>query len=927
MTTLDDYFEYQLEAERKYGPNTIVLYENGHFYEVYGVENNKEYIGKASKMEEILNIKKTRKNTKILENSRSNPLLVGFPSLSLQKYLNVLMNHGFTVVMVEQVTTPPNPRRDLTRVFSPGVYLPEQPRPEYQMIVMIWSDNWNERTKSPWSVSIAALDISTGKTFHYSCHSGGTDTRYVMEDVYRVLEGLNPVELLIWLDPEGTPYGSDYLEEQWELNRRKFYWVREEQVSLFRRLSYQDVFLNDLFPDRGMISAIEYLGFERNPSMVMAFCVLLQFGLEHNKDWLRGIHVPTTWDRDVHLVLHYNTLYQLNMVEDPTMELKNSGISMRSVWDLLDQAITACGKRLLRERMLNPVVNVEWLEARYRRLRDWLRIPDEKKREIRHNLGVLGDLERFHRRMQLGILNPMECGGIRDMREASRRTLEFLVGYLDVCEWGWTEEMRDKYEKFMEEWETEFVWERLMRCQMDTIQENLFCEGKEPELDKLQSSFQASQQVIIRARDLLLTWARRGDSKADESWFRIDSNERDGYFIAVTAKRWATINKNAPAGHNFKTKTLPSGSGVKVVNPDIEGASDRITALGRELGERCREKYQAKLRDWADRYWDMWSLWAKWESELDLLSAFGEVCRERKYVCPEIRANGEGSWLDARGLRHPLIERIQTQVGYVPNDVMLNGSGLLVFGLNGGGKSSLLKAVGLSVVLAQMGMFVPADSFTYYPFTALHTRILGADNLLKGLSSFMIEMQEMRTILREANPRTLVLGDEICRGTEVASAISIVAASVESLADRRTNFLFATHLHGLASMTELRERDNIEWKHVEVTKLPDGTLDFGRKLRDGVGPSTYGLEVARCIMGDTDMIQRAMRIRSGLKPEIFVEMGTPTIDYELPVDSSPVETVEMPVVEVNVAEVLSSSSSPVTERKNRRSPRLAARRS
>ena len=854
MTSLDEYFRYQRDAELKYGQNTIVLYENGHFYEIYGIENETEHLGKASKMEEILNLKKTRKNTKILENSRSNPLLIGFPSHSLQKYLNVLMNNNFTVVMVEQTTPPPNPNRGLTRVFSPGTYLPEQPRPDYQFIVCIYGEGWNEKN-SPWYVVMTALDISTGRTFHYTSHSADTDTQYVLEDIYRVLEGLNPKELLLWMEPGETPFSQEKLTENWELERRKHYWMTPEQVDPFRKLTYQESFLEEFYPEHGMLSVIEYLGMERSPTMIIAYCLILQFGKEHNQSWLNGLNIPETWDRDVHLLLHYNTIYQLNLLHESNVETKN----LRSIYDLLDETATATGKRLLRERILNPIVNPEWLEARYQRLTQWMKFSQTQQEEIRRDLRVLGDLERYYRRIQLTILNPMECACLKDIFFATERILSTLQNIIQVQDWGWTPEIYQKYTQFKKDWENHLVWEKLMKYHLDTLSENIFHEGKEPSLDDLQKQYDEAQMVVIHARDKLLAWARKGDSKADESYFKIDSNERDGCFIGMTKKRWQALEKFAPKNHGFEVKNLPA-SGVKITNAEMEEASETIAQLQYDLGEACRLKYKQLLLSWSNQYQEMWRIWAKWEAEIDLLSAFGRVCLTNKYVRPKIQQHPQ-SFFDIKGLRHPLVERIQDKIAYIPNDVSLNGEGLLVFGLNGGGKSSLLKAIGVSIVLAQMGMFVPADSFIYYPFTAIHTRILGTDNILKGLSSFMIEMQEMRTILREANTRTLVLGDEICRGTEVSSAVSIVAAAIESLADRKSNFVFATHLH---SLNEVVERKNLKWKHVEVSQDADGTLIFGRKLLDGVGPSTYGLEVAKCIIGDTPVIQRAIQIRQSI---------------------------------------------------------------
>ena len=845
MTTLEEYFTYQRNAEQKYGSQTIVLYENGHFYEIYGVENEIEHIGKASIIEEVLNIKKSRKNTKIVENSRSNPLLVGFPVLSLSKYLSVLIANQFTVVFVEQTTPPPNPTRALTRVISPSTYLSDQIRPEYQFLTCIYGEN------NPWSVVVISLDISTGRVFYYSNYQIQTEPTYVLEDIYRVIECLNPVEVLLWMDPNDCPLERVKMEEAWELKRRNYHWIDNHN---YHKLIEQEHLLEECYPNHGMSSAIEYLGLERMPSLVQAYCLLLSFAREHDKKWLNGLSIPETWERNNHLLLHYNTIYQLNLL--PEGNQNYSGI--RSIWDILCHTVTANGKRLLRERLLNPIVEMNQINQRYQNLETWMNLNVKIRDDIRRDLKCIGDLERIWRRMFLGILDPMECGGFLDLFIATERILK--QNPINVIQWGWTKNIHDLWKQFCEEWKKTIVCDRARKYHLDTITESIFVKHVYPEIDLLQEQYNTYLHQLDTIQDELLQILKQGDGKADSSWIRMEMTERDGYFISITKKRWILLEKKLPSNHTYIVKQMPT-NGIKLTSPLIVELSENIVDMKNKLGCICRETYILLIKKWAQDFKMIWHVWAKWESEYDVLSSFGILCAERFYVRPILKESEE-SFIEAKNLRHPLIEKIQTRIPYIPNDVLLSEKGLLIFGLNGGGKSSLLKAIGLSIVFAQIGMFVPADEFTYCPFHTLFTRILGTDNLLKGQSSFMIEMQEMYTILRESNSRTLVLGDEICRGTEIASAISIVAASIEHLAKKRVHFVFATHLHALSTIPELQSF--VQWKHVEVTQRTDGSFEFGRMLKDGIGPTSYGLEVARHIIHIPEIMNRAESLRTNL---------------------------------------------------------------
>jgi DNA mismatch repair protein MutS len=254
-------------------------------------------------------------------------------------------------------------------------------------------------------------------------------------------------------------------------------------------------------------------------------------------------------------------------------------------------------------------------------------------------------------------------------------------------------------------------------------------------------------------------------------------------------------------------------------------------------------------------------------SAVDMIQNRCHVARKYRYCRPKIEndddADAGASFVRATGLRHCLIERINEDECYVTNDVDLSGSGVLLYGTNAVGKTSLIRAIGVAVIMAQAGFYVPASGFVYRPYRAIMTRILGNDNLFKGLSTFVVEMSELRVILRMADANTLVLGDELCSGTEMDSAISIFVAGLQHLYRAGASFIFATHLHEIAAYSEIREMyPRLRLAHMRVfyDKSRD-TLVYDRKLQDGAGESMYGLEVCRSLHLPDDFLENANTIR------------------------------------------------------------------
>jgi DNA mismatch repair protein MutS len=235
-----------------------------------------------------------------------------------------------------------------------------------------------------------------------------------------------------------------------------------------------------------------------------------------------------------------------------------------------------------------------------------------------------------------------------------------------------------------------------------------------------------------------------------------------------------------------------------------------------------------------------------------------------KYCRPIIQDKDAKSYVKMKGLRHVLIEHIEKNELYVTNDIELGleNQGILLFGTNAVGKTSLIKSIGVCIIMAQAGLYVPCDSMIYYPYEYLFTRIIGNDNIFKGLSTFGVEMSELRVILNKCNKNSLILGDELCSGTEIDSALSIFTAGLETMYSRGSSFIFATHFHQIQYFDEIKQMSKLSLKHLRVKYNHElKKLVYDRKLADGAGESIYGLEVCKSLHLPDDFLKRAHEIR------------------------------------------------------------------
>lgn len=890
---IDDYINYQLKYEKLYGLNTVVLYQNGSFFEVYGVDNDTEKIGYPAKMSSILNIQLTKRDKSVADNNRSNHLIVGFPTHSLQKFIPLIHQENMTIVLVEQITEPPNPKRDCTTVLSPSTYIENNGgRNDNHNLVSFYIEEYREfKTGSVViSIGLSVVDLSTGKSHITQIKDNSKNLFRIYEDCYRFMECFNPIETIIY-NPSPIECKTDDLIHYLETNHRIIHKYSElpDKINL---ISYQNEFLSTIFPNTGLLSPIEFLDLEFKPEALMSFLLLLRFGYEHDTRIVQKINKPEFWEGETHLVLNNNAIYQLNVFSNQIKSGLSSGggagyntcctSSIASLFDVISQTSTSLGKRLLKEHLLQPLLNTKDIETRYDKVE--FMMTNDRYLTVEKDLKMIVDIERMTRRMSLGKLQPSEYSNLETTYSSIINIYKYLLneGYAmgensDV--------MMKEFTEYVNRYMIDFNLSVMNKYNMNAIEENFFKKGLYKNIDILQDECNDIYGYFNNLATCLSNLIEEGSD-----YVKVET-QTDSVFLSATSKRSSIIESklniyerddddNDKKNKGKKKKKSDEiyylfndihiqfkkfrTSDKKITSPVFDKKVVRLMELKAEIKTQMKIAYNSYIENIINEYHSVFSWLNNWIAEVDVYKSHAKCAKKFCYKRPVIEnINNDSAYLDCKSLRHPIIERILEDVEFVPNDVRLCKDGIILFGLNGGGKSSLLKAVGLSVIMAQMGSYVPCSEMRFYPFKTIYTRIMGTDNIFKGMSSFALEMNELKTIYHHANNRSLVLGDEICRGTELDSAISICTTVIEELANKEIPFLMATHIHDLVDQSEIKELKNVHLKHLAI-EFDNDKIIFGRKLEDGNGLRHYGLEVAEHIIQSTEFNKKANFIRNRL---------------------------------------------------------------
>jgi DNA mismatch repair protein MutS len=882
------YFDLQRHFEEKYGHDTVVFMEIGTFYEVYEVNNDEEQIGKAKEIAELLNIQLTKKNKSIIENSDKNPLLAGVPAVSFERYLNrLIQEQKYTVIVVKQKGTPPKISRYVAQVVSPGTNFEHIVDNDDNYIVSIVVDKYKEI----YSVGYSALDVTTGKTWLYETYSTSEDPSYALDEVFNLLNVYRTSEVVVTFlsGINEQRHVMQYLE----IPEHYHYSVNNQRP----RIDFQNKLFQEVYQIQSLLSPIEHLNLERSPMITESLAILIHFVIEHDYHIVQKMSLPRLIDNRRFMYLGNNALEQMGIISKDKREF--------TLLRMLDKSATAIGRRLLKERLLNPIMEEGELNRRYNlieRVSSHVRYLDEMMR------GVY-DLERLSRRLSLGRLHPFEVNHIYD----SMLAVKELLLYVKKHKIQKTPFHESEVDEFLRDISKSIDLDVSRRFTNATVDENFLMNGVDETIDTLvkeNSVMLVAFEDIIKRIEKILVEENAGSSNR---LVTLGLLEKEGYYISLSKNRFSLIEsafKKEEFFLQYNVKKLTNS--VKITSVFTDELSDKIMKNRRKIVTLVKEKYVNLQAVYERRYSLLFDRVIAYVSDLDVGVSSSKVAQTYKHSRPMIvESKDDENFMQIMQLRHPLIE-IQERGGiYVPNDIVMGNrdfmdlpypktvmlevgvhdghdiNGVLLYGINSSGKSSLMKSIGIATLMAQSGFFVSAAVMKFSIFDSLFTRIVSKDNLAKGLSTFAVEMLELKNIFNRATVRSLVLGDEISHGTETLSGVAIVASAIKKLSNTRCLFLFATHLHQLSTMKEITTLDNVVDLHLSVEYDEEvDTLLFNRVLQAGSGSSIYGLEFAKSLHMDSEFLETANAIRKRLSNdfdelELLVKKKTSKYNKEL----------------------------------------------
>ena len=945
MTIIDEYLALQDKYEKKFGDKTIVLMEVGAFFEIYGVVNKTEKRGKIYEISEITNLSVSKKSSRSEGVSFKNPLMAGFPNHSFEKWKNILLKHNYTIVKVEQEKhEKKKPTRKVSEIISPGINISTTNYSNHVMSIYLEEFNDSKTLKPILQLGTSVIDITTGKSYTYETHSSPDDYNFSLDEIFRLICTYNPCEILI--HTLNTNITLSKLTEYLQINTQQIHYNVYSNSHLLKN-AFKTELLNRIYTTRGLLSAEEFIHLERSPFALASFIYLLQFVYEHNENIITKLSPPELLDTNNYLVLSHDSISQLNLMPNNYIR-KTSKIS--SLWDVVDKTKTVMGRRLLRDNLLNPILDPEILNKRYDNVENMIK--NDNFLNFRNILGNIVDIERLHRKMALKLLDPYSFLSL----DLGYKNFELIIDSIEDSNNNNLKSIKpDKntlinFKKFITNYNTELNIENLTGIRLNNIHKNIFQKGLYPDIDILEDKIKNYKQLLKNIKNelenLVITELIEAAKKkvykgkvseeqriklAQERIYKLRNkiitlkyNDKDGHYLFITNTKASflkeacnklssvIVNLESEFTKNNKkmTETIilnsiqfkSNNSGTKIIINNVKKISQILTGLELRMVNLSLNNFKDLMNKYYNKYKYTLDKIVYFISYIDFISNIAFISIYNSYNRPTIKL-ADNSYINATGMRHPIIEKINTRVEYIPNNINLGintQNGILLYGVNAVGKSSLMKSVGLNIILAQAGFFVPAEKFIYSPFKHIFTRISNNDNIFKGQSTFAVEMAELRSILKRANKNSLVLGDELCCGTETTSGLSIVTAGVLRLCSNKVNFIFATHLHKLSKMEEIINCKGVNNYHMETIFNKElNTLIYNRKLKPGSGNAIYGLEVAKAMELDKEFIELAEKIRKKImnKSEYIINKKHSNYNSELIISSC--EICKKPTEEVH----------------------------
>lgn len=819
-------------------PDSILFFRLGDFYEMFFED--------AEIASRELDLTLTSRN----KNSPDRVPLCGIPYHAASSYISRLITKGYKVAICEQVEDPRKAkgivRREVTRVITPGLVVePENLDADNNNYLLAFGPP-DPQGKNRFG--LACVDISTG-----DFQIAETEDLSIFEDE---LLRIDPREVLL---PEALSGEKTF---------QRIYADKEPPLLNPRRDS------DFLFDEACRILESQF-GQDRIQSLVRAgyktaLCAagaLLEYLKETQKQLPRHLHGINAYEIQDYMILDESTLRNLEIVQSWMDRSKKN-----SLLGILDFTRTAMGARMLRRWIQYPLLQAERIQKRLDAVEE-LTEREIERASLQDGLKFIQDLERLNSKINLGAANPRDLLSLK-------QSIEGIPGVLDrLCAFR-SKRLQELQRRIDPLDDLAAILDRALADEPPvTVREGgIFRQGYREALDELRSVSRDGKRWIAA-----LEAGER--QRTGISSLKVKYNKVFGYYIEVTKANLGAVPEDYERKQTLVNAERFTMASLKEYEQKVMGAEERAQELEYELYLELRSLLSAeslRIRTTAQAL-----------AELDVFTCLAEVAVRNHYTRPEIvRSNELVIWEG----RHPVIEQLNMEERFVPNDALLDGKEnrmIILTGPNMSGKSTYMRQMALIVLMAQMGGFVPATSARIGLVDRIFTRVGAMDNLVRGMSTFMVEMKETAHILEKATRRSLVLLDEIGRGTSTFDGVSIawaVAEYIERNVKART--LFATHYHELAELT--RQYRNIKNCHIAVKEWGENIL-FLRKVMEGASSHSYGIQVARLAGIPSGVITRAGEILKNLESGQWNDVGQPRLAQHRDEGQSKADEIQPPL--------------------------------
>lgn len=827
ITTFSPMMQHYLETKSKY-PDCVLFYRLGDFYEMF--------FDDAINVSRELELTLTGK-----ECGRENRApMCGIPYHAGEIYASRLVQNGYKIAICEQVENPKNAKgivkRDVIKIMTPGTItdgnLLDEKKNNYIMSIF----------KDGMYYGIAAFDISTGEAYATEIKSDNNFQKLVNE-----ISRFNPSELIV------NDYMNDSINEINELKNRFEVFISVDKkiekteveadrnfVPDFFNMKSSMTKLDDKFDDETIHNTFDIIDEQGNLIKnisdrylaVNAIGILLKYVEETQKIKPENLNKIVLYEVVKYMALDINSRRNLELTE----RIKDKSKKGTLLW-VLDKTETSMGGRLIRRWINDPLVNVDDINARLdavEEIKNDLLLSDR----IVESLKSIYDIERLAGKISYGTVNArdlislknsiMQLPNLKDaIKNVNSEFLKNIDSELDI--------LSDIYELI----EASIVEEPPL-----TVKEGgLIKKGYKPEIDELIEATTNGKQWLanVEIREKELTGIKN---------LKIGYNKIFGYYIEVSKSNV----KDIPEDRYIRKQTLTTGERyiteeLKKMENEILGAKEKIIALEYDEFVNIRNEIQSNAKRIQRT--------ASAISKLDVIQGLASVANELNYCKPEIM---DDDVIDIKNGRHPVVEKIIPYGDFVQNDSLLNANENrlnIITGPNMAGKSTFMRQVALITIMAQIGSFVPAEYAHIGVVDKVFTRVGASDDLSSGESTFMVEMMEVANILKNATDRSLVILDEIGRGTSTYDGLSIAWAVAEYVSKLKSKTLFATHYHELVGLEG--KIDGAKNYHITVKERGEDII-FLRKIVEGGTDESYGIHVAKLAGVPKEVTNRANEI-------------------------------------------------------------------